>query len=173
MTRTVLNGLLRTSGAVNGLLARIAAVALLIIVLIICGNIAVRTVSSPLNGTYELVSMAAVVVFGLSIGYAHTRGAHASIDLVVARWPRRARIVLGGMVSAASAALFVQVAVSVVVYSGTQREQGSATEVLGIPTWPAALLVAFGMAALALALIADAAKGVLAWSSDDAHLNIF
>lgn len=170
---TLLRGLVWTSEAVNRFLARLAGVALLVIMLLLTANIVVRQVADPLNGTFELVSMAAVVVFGLSIGYAQTKGAHASIDIVVKRWPKRARVVVGGVVAAASAVLFVQLITSLVVYAMNQRDSGVATELLGIPTWPSVLAVALGVAALVLALVADVAKAALAWTSDDPAVNIF
>lgn len=169
----LLRGLVWTSEVVNRSLARVAGVALLAIMLILVGNIVVRLVADPINGTFELVSMAAVVVFGLSIGYAQTQGSHASIDIVVKRWPKRVRVVVGGVVAAASAVLFVQLITSLVVYGTNQRDSGVATELLGLPTWPSVLAVAFGVAALVLALVADVAKAALAWASDDPAVNIF
>jgi TRAP-type C4-dicarboxylate transport system permease small subunit len=171
--RSVLRRFIRASDTVNGLLARLAGAALLFIVVVLVGNVVVRWVAAPISGTYELVSMAAVITFGLSVGYAQTRGAHASIDIVVKHWPRRVRIAVGAAVALACAALFAQLATSLVVYGTSQRDSGVATELLGIPTWPSVLVVAFGVVALVVALVADVAKAALAWSSEDPAVNIF
>lgn len=170
---SALRRLIRFSDALNRTLARLAGLALVLIIVVLVGNVLIRLVGDPINGTFEVVSMAAVVTFGLSMGYAQTRNAHVSIDLVVKRWPRRARIVVGALVAAASAALFVQLTTSLVIYGLNQREQGAATELLGIPTWPSVFAVVVGVGALMLALVADLAKAKLAWSSDDPAVNIF
>ncbi|WP_293787361.1 TRAP transporter small permease, partial [uncultured Aeromicrobium sp.] len=100
-------------------------------------------------------------------------GAHVSIDLLVRRWPRRVRIVVGSVVTIVSIALFVQVMTSLVVYGQVMQTQGSATESLGIPYWPAVYVVVVGFAGLVLALVADLARGALSWSTEDPELNVF
>jgi TRAP-type C4-dicarboxylate transport system permease small subunit len=170
---TALRGLIRVSGVVNRALAAVAGVALIATMLILVANIVMRTVAAPMNGTFELISMTAVVVFGLALGEAHTHRAHVSIDLLVGRLRKRARLLVGVAVTIASAALFVQLATSLVIYGINLREQGAATESLAIPIWPSALVVVLGIGGLVLALVADLAKAWLARTSDEPHLNIF
>lgn len=170
---TALRGLIRVSGVVNRALAAVAGAALIATMLILVANIVMRTLDAPLNGTFELISMTAVVIFGLALGEAQTHQAHVSIDLLVKRLRKRARLLVGVAVTIVSGALFVQLATSLVIYGLNLRAEGAATESLAIPVWPSALIVVLGIGGLVLALVADLAKAWLARTSDEPHLNIF
>ncbi|OUZ12194.1 hypothetical protein BHE97_03130 [Aeromicrobium sp. PE09-221] len=169
----VLQRVVRFAGLLNTGMVRVASVCLVLVMLALIANIVMRVAGSPLNGTFEVVAMLAAVVFGLSLGDAQNHGAHVSIDLLVRHWPRRIRIVVASVVTIVSIALFVQVITSLVVYGQVMRAQGSATESLGIPFWPAVYVVVVGFAGLVLALVADLARGALSWSTEDPELNVF
>lgn len=170
---TTLRRIVGFSQVLNGVMVRIAAVCLVLVMLALMANIVMRVAGSPLNGTFEVVAMLAAVVFGLSLGDAQNHGAHVSIDLLVRRWRRKTRIVVGSLVTIAAIALFVQVITSLVVYGQVMQTQGSATESLGIPYWPAVYVVVIGFVGLVVALVADLAKGALSWSDDEPHLSVF
>jgi TRAP-type C4-dicarboxylate transport system permease small subunit len=169
----LLRGLIHVSHALNRGMAGVAGVALIAMMLVLLANILMRTFASPINGTFEVVSMCAVFVFGLALGNAQSHQSHVSIGLLVNRWSKQVRIAVGSVVTIASIALFVQLATSLVIYGLNQRLQGAATNSLGIPIWPSVFAVVFGMSGLVLALFADLAKAKLAWSSDDPAVNIF
>lgn len=170
---SVLRGVIRVGEVVNRALAAVAGVALIATMLILVANIVMRTVATPLNGTFELISMTAVVVFGLALGEAQTHQTHVSIGLLVGRLRKGARILIGVAVTIASGLLFVQLATSLVVYGLNLRAEQATTESLAIPVWPSAIVVAFGVGGLILALVADLARAWLARTSDDPHVNIF
>lgn len=170
----MLRGLIRVSESVSRALAGVAGFALVGMMLILVANVVLRTVATPLNGTLDLISLAAAVVFGLSLGEAQCRQAHVSIDVLVGRFRKGIRLAFGVVVTVASAALFVQLATSLVAYGLNLRDEGAATETLGIPIWPWVLVVAVvGVGGLVLAFAGDLAKAWLARWSDDPHLNIF
>lgn len=169
----VLRGLIRVGEVVNRALAAVAGVALIATMLILVANIVMRTVAAPLNGTFELISMAAVVVFGLALGEAQTHQAHVSIDLLVGRFRKGVRILIGVLVTIASGVFFVQLATSLVVYGINLRAEQATTESLAIPVWPSAIVVAVGVGGLVVALMADLPRAWLARTSDDPHVNIF
>lgn len=169
----MLRGVVRASQAVNRGMAGVAGVALIAIMLVLMANVGMRLVAAPINGTFELVSMCAVLVFGLSLGEAQTSQSHVSIDIVVRRWPKRVRIIVGSIVTVAAVALFIQVITSLVVYGLNLREQGAATDTFGIPFWPSVFAVVIGVAGLVVALVGDLVKAKLAWSTDDPSVDIF
>lgn len=169
----MLHGLIRVSRAVTRGMAGVAGVALYLTMIVLMANILMRWVATPVNGTFEVVSMCAVFVFGLSLGEAQMHGSHVSIDILVKRWPKRVRVLLGAAVAVASAVLFIQLITSLVVYGLNLRDQGAATDSLGIPFWPSVFAVIIGVSGLVLALVADLARARLAWSSDDPSVNIF
>lgn len=155
------------------LLASVAGIAMITVMLVLVGNVVGRAFGAPLDGAYELASLASVVLFGLSLGYAQTKDSQASVDILVERMSVRPRIVLGALVAVGSTFLFAQLFTALVVYALNQRDRAVATEALTIPTWPAVLLLAGGIGALIVALVADLAKARIAWSSDDPDVSIF
>jgi len=169
----MLRGFIRGSDAFNRGLAVLAGVALIANMLILVASVVLRTVAGPLDGAFELISMISILVFGFSLGEAQTHQAHVSIDIVVGRFRKGIRLMIGAAVAVVSALLFTQLATSLVVYGFNLRDQGAATDSFGIPFWPSALLLVIGVAGLVIALAADVAKAWLARTSDDPHLNIF
>lgn len=161
------------SRRVNGALAAVAGVALIVLMVVLLVNAVLRVVATPISGNYEIVTMLAAVIFGLALGDAQTYRAHVSIDLLVRGWRKRARIVVGALVTIAALALFVQLVLSLWVYTANLQARGAATDLLGLPVWPSALIVTVGLGGLVIALAADLAKASLAWKSDDPAVNIF
>lgn len=170
---TVLRGFVRASAALNRALAGVAGAALVATMLILVTNVVLRLVADPITGTYELISLTAALAFALSLGDAQTHQSHVSIDVVVGRFRKGVRLVLGALVAAASAVLFVQLATSLVVYGLNLYAEGAATDAFEIPVWIPVMIIVLGVAGLVVALVADVAKAWLARSSDDPHLNIF
>lgn len=165
--------LIRVSEAANHALAAVAGVALIATMIVLIANVVLRIVAAPLASTFELISMTSIVVIGLALGDAQMHRAHVSIDLLVGRFPKGVRILLGVAVTVASGAIFVQLAASLLTYGLNLRAEGAATESLAIPLWPSALVLVVGVGGLVLALGADLAKAWLARTCDDPHVNIF
>ncbi|MDP5182544.1 TRAP transporter small permease [Blastococcus sp. BMG 814] len=170
---SVLDPFVRGSRVLNRGLAALAGVALMCLMLVLIAAIVLRAFGSSLEGSVELVSMLAVPVFGLALGAAQTEGAHVSIDLIFKSWRKGVRRAVGAVIALASAALFVQIAVSLVVYTLNMRSSGSMTDALGLPLWPTVLTVVVGVFGLIVALVADAAKAWLSRTSDDPSISIF
>lgn len=137
------------------LFAGLAAAALLLMLLVTVGNIGLRIVASPYNGTFEIVTMLSVLVSGLALAEAQRRKSHIAIDLVMNRTPVRVQLLVGAVMTAVSVAMFALLAQQLVSYGLNLRDRGAATESLRLPYWPLSLALAAGVLVLALALVSD------------------
>lgn len=149
------------SGAVDRFitaLAGVAAAAVLLMLLVTVGNIALRLFAEPFNGTFEIVGMLSVVVNGLALAEAQRHKSHIAIDLAIEKAPIRAQLVIGALVTVASAVMFFLLAQNLVSYGLNLRDVGSVSESLRLPYWPLALVLALGVAGLILALLSDLAQ---------------
>ncbi|WP_298332022.1 TRAP transporter small permease [Haloactinopolyspora sp.] len=141
--------------AVTDALAGAAGVALLLMVALTVGNIALRQIATPYHGTFELVGLLAVLVNGLALAAAQRSRTHVAVDLFMTRRPVRVQLVVGAIITTIAAVLFVLLTQQLVSYSLNLRDEGAVTESLRMPFWPMALALAVGVAGLALALVAD------------------
>jgi TRAP-type C4-dicarboxylate transport system permease small subunit len=136
-------------------LAGIAGAAVLVMLVVTVGNIALRLVGEPYNGTFEVVGMLSVVVNGLALAEAQRHKAHIAIDLLVGKAPVRAQLVIGAVITVVSGVMFFLLAQNLVGYGLNLRDAGSVTESLRLPYWPLALVLALGVCGLVLALLND------------------
>lgn len=136
-------------------LATVAATALVLMLSLTVGNIVLRLVATPYHGTFEIVGLLAVVVNGLALAAAQQSKSHIAIDLVMNRFSVRVQLYLGAIVTVVAIGLFVLLTQQLVSYGLNLRDQGAVTESLQLPFWPVALLLAAGVAGLALALAGD------------------
>src|SRR5690606_42056557 len=96
--------------------------------LVTVGNIGLRIVASPYNGTYEIVTMLSVLVSGLALAEAQRHKSHIAIDIAMNRTPVRVQLLVGAVVTAVSAVLVGLLAQQLVSYGLNLRDQGAATE---------------------------------------------
>lgn len=86
--------------------AWISIVIIVFVVLIVIGNVVGRyALRQPILGTVELVQTLAVALVFFVLAYTELKGGHVSVDLLVSRFPRRARATLGFIMSLLSAVL--------------------------------------------------------------------
>lgn len=140
------------------ILAAIAAVAMLLMLVVTVGNIVLRLVAEPYNGTFEVVGMLSVVVTGLALAEAQRTKSHIAIDLLIEKAPIRAQLVVGAVMTVISGVMFFLLAQRLVSYGLNLRDTGSVSESLRLPYWPLALVLAVGVAGLLLALVSDLAQ---------------
>ncbi|WP_456598990.1 TRAP transporter small permease [Blastococcus sp. SYSU DS0616] len=148
----------KTTKALDGVsrgLAVIAAAVLLVMMILTVGNIGLRLVATPWYGTFELVSLLAVIVNGLALADAQRGRSHIAIDLFMNKTPVRVQLIVGGLITVVSIALFVLLAQQLVAYGMNLRNQGALTDSLRLPFWPFSLVLAVGVGGLVLALVSD------------------
>ncbi|MBB4931145.1 TRAP-type C4-dicarboxylate transport system permease small subunit [Lipingzhangella halophila] len=158
-----MTGLVTATDRFARFLAHIGGAALVAMMLVLVANIVLRTFTAPIPSTFEVVSMAAVVVSAMALGEAQVHKAHVSVDIVTSRLGRRLRLVIGAVVTIASFALFVQLGLSLLGYGLTEYETGSATEALRVPHWPLVFLLLAGVVGLLVAFLGDLGRIIRSW----------
>lgn len=109
----------------------------------------------PIAGAYELIEymMAILIPFGLA--YCALQGGHVSVDLVVSRFSKKTRSIIGSITTLLCLALFLLITWQNVMYIGEHFESKLTSSVLLIPAYPFVTAVAIGSAALCLVLVTD------------------
>lgn len=150
----------RASGSCNGLLARVAGVALVAMMLITVGNMIMRVIYVPFGATAEVVGWLSAVCVAFALGYTQVGRGHVAISLLVSRFPPR----LAGIVDTAgflvNTVIFGLVAWKMAQYGLHLQQLNVLSESLGIVFYPLVYLVALGFAGLALALLVDFLKSL-------------
>ena len=158
---------------ISRVLAWLAGAGLIAMLVIIIGNYVLRLFGQPLAGTFELVSLTAVIVGALALGEAQVYKAHVAIDIVTARLPKKAQLVVGAIVTVASIVLMIQVVLALTIYSSSMTNSGSATDFLKMPVGAIVWILVIGFAGLALALLGDLGRIVRAWRDRRPELDIW
>lgn len=148
-------GLVAVSDWAARILVAIAAASLVWLMLLLVGNVVLRSMAVPVLGAYEMASMVGIFVSGLALAEAQRTKSHVSIDILTSRLPGKVQKVLAAIVIIGSIALLTQLTVSLVVYGLNQRLTGAVTEALRLPFWPSVFLLAAGVAGLVLVLLGD------------------
>jgi len=137
------------------LLTGLAAFALCLMVVLIVINVIGRYIfRMPLQGTVEIVELALVVTVIFSFAYAELQNSHVSMDEIVARFPRRVRVILIRIMYIAEAAFFFIMGwrCAILSYSYAVPDM-RVTDVLEIPIAPLIFVVAVGSVIFGLVLL--------------------
>lgn len=154
-------------------LAWLAGAGLVAMLAIIIGNYVLRLFWQPLAGTFELVSLTAIIVGALALGEAQVYKAHVAIDIVTVRLPKKVQLVVGALVTVASIVLMIQVVLALTMYSSSMTGSGSATDFLKMPIGVIVWILIIGFAGLSLALLGDLGRIVRAWRDRRPELDIW
>lgn len=147
--------LARLSSLLNRVLMVVGGAALILLVLLATGNVAMRIVRVPLGGAYEVVSFLGALVIASALGHTQREKDHIVVDILSGRFPAPLKRVLDAASAAVSAALFSIVAWRLFAWGRMIRQTGELSETLRIPFHPFVFCVSAGFAALALALLID------------------
>lgn len=157
----------------NRVLASLAGLGLVAMLAVLIGNYVLRLFGHPLAGTYELVSLTAIVVGALALGEAQVYKAHVAIDIVTTRLPKKVQLVVGAIVTIASIVLMVQVVLALGIYSSSMTAARSSTDFLKMPIGTIVWILALGFIGLAIALLGDLGRIVRAWRDRQPELDIW
>jgi TRAP-type C4-dicarboxylate transport system permease small subunit len=118
--------------------------------------------SSPVLGTWEMVSFLLVGASTLSIGYCQITKGHISVDFILERFPPRVKAVIRTFAYLVGLAAFSLLAWQVFVLAQhyLSATRGNATDTLGIPLFPFVLAMAIGCGVMALVLLVDVVHSI-------------
>jgi len=154
--RRAINFLEKTLSDVAHRVSNVGQGVLMVMVLLVVVDIILRRLfNSPLPWSLEVVEVMLVVVVFFSVAYCGARRAHVSIDVLISRFPPKARAIVDTFTYILGIVLF-----GVMAWGGAASAMGKwdthhITGILPIPIYPFAFVVAFGSLLLALVLLAQ------------------
>ena len=138
----------------------VGAGALVIAMLLVCGNVTSRLFGYPIEGTFEIVGFLTAAAMSFALGYTHVQKSHIAIPVVVSRLQRRTRAIVSSITYFMGMGMFAVLAWRSAVYATKIWEVGTLSETLYIPFFPLIYGLAFGCFALSLVLLVDLLKSL-------------
>lgn len=145
----------RIASGLRKILMAAGGVALIALVLLATGNVALRLVRVPLGGAYEVVAFLGAIVIAGALGQTQKRKDHIVVEILSGTFPPGVKRVLDGIGYAVSAVLFGIVTWRVFALALTIQRSGELSETLKFPFHPFVYAVAAGFAVLVLTLLLD------------------
>ncbi|MBA7680813.1 hypothetical protein ES703_89134 [subsurface metagenome] len=112
-----------------------------------------RLFNSPLTFSYELTGAMLVLVVFFTVAYCGIQKSHIGIDILVSRFPPKARAITNAFVYFLSICLLGAITWRSIFYAIYFLHQGRVSGILGFPYYPFVFAVAFGSLLLALVLL--------------------
>ena len=139
----------------------IGGIALLLLVLLATGNVALRLFHIPFAGTYEVVSFLGALVTAGALAHTQRRRDHIMVDILTDRFPQPVRRFLGVVSDGLTACLFGIAAWQVYRWGEKLRDSGELSETLQLKFYPFVYGVAAGFALLTLVLALQMFRALL------------
>ncbi len=115
-----------------------------------------RAFNAPLQFSYELTCIFLVIVVFFSIAHSTSAVRHVTIDVLVPRFPRRAREMTYTATNLISAVILGVATWRSIVYAMICQSSGIVTGILRIPLYPFSLVMALGCALASVSLLVKA-----------------
>ncbi len=142
--------------------AYIGQAALAGVMFVIVANILLRRIWKPLPGTVEIVEILGAVLLALGVAYCAVTKGHIAVGVLVEKLSDRKEAVVESVTSFISLFFIGLLAWETMVYGSKMMEKGYTTAHLLIPLYPFIYLVGFGFIMLALVLLMDFVKSLMA-----------
>jgi len=138
----------------------IAGGGLVLMMLLTCADVVMRSAGQPIPGTFEIVGFLGVVVAAFAIAYTQVLGGHVAIDYLVVRLPRRRQGIIRCITSLAGAGLFALLAWQSYLFAGSLWASGEVSPTEKIPFFPFVYGLALACLPVSLLLLLDFFKSL-------------
>jgi TRAP-type C4-dicarboxylate transport system permease small subunit len=143
------------------LLNRVGGLALVVMTLLITADvIGRRMLRHPVVGTYDLVGLLNGVLVAFAMAYTYAVKGHVAVELLTQWLPRRVQGVLSALVSLMSLFFFAILIWQIVAYGTRVLHSGETSMTVGIPLFPFAYGIAFGLVPLCVLILIDFIKSI-------------
>lgn len=136
----------------------IAGWALMGVMLLVVSNILLRLFGRPIEGTYEWVGFLTAAAIGLSLAYCAVQKGHIAVTFFVDKLAPRQQAAIDLVINLLSVAFLVLAFWESLLYGNSMKVSGEVALTTKIPFYPFIYLIAFGLLALALVILADIFK---------------
>jgi len=137
----------------------IAMILLLLLMFITVGDIVGRYMVGiipgfgPIPGTFELTEIMLAIAVLTAIGHTQMGRGHISIDLVIAKLPRRIRNIIDCLTDLLSLVIFILVTWQTIVYAHLLYISHDVSAILRLPLFPFLIVAAIGCFTFCLAML--------------------
>ena len=138
----------------------LSGIALVLMMVLVFVNVALRAVWIPILGTYEYTGFLAALTIALALAHCAARKGHVAITLFADMMPNRIQAILDTIVAIFGIVLYSILAWQCVKYAMVLYQSGELSITTLTPFYPLVLVVAFGFAMLGLVLLNDLFKSL-------------
>lgn len=121
-------------------------------------NVVLRSVWTPILGTYEFTGFLAAVTISMALAHCAVKQGHVAITLVTDHLPERLRAICETITAALGAALYLVLGWQCCKYAMHIMNSGEVSETTETPFYLFIYLVAYGLILLAMVLVIDFVK---------------
>ncbi len=151
----------RISNELARLLYWIAGTAIIIMMILTCGDVILRFFRRPIPGTYELVCFLGAVAVAFAMAHTTVEKGHVAVSLVVRLFPARIQGIVESITSTFGFIFFALIAWQSVLYGHDLYTSGEVSLTLQLPFYPFVYGIGFSAAAVCLVLLTDLFKNLM------------
>ncbi|MCK4785648.1 MAG: TRAP transporter small permease [Desulfobacteraceae bacterium] len=151
----------RISNELARLLYWIAGTAIIIMMVLTCGDVILRFFRRPIPGTYELVCFLGAVAVAFAMAHTTVEKGHVAVSLVVRLFPARIQGLVERTTSTFGFVFFALIAWQSVLYGHDLYTSGEVSLTLQLPFYPFVYGIGFSAAAVCLVLLTDLFKNLM------------
>jgi TRAP-type C4-dicarboxylate transport system permease small subunit len=133
----------------------VACLAVVVMMLLSCADVALRLFGAPIPGAYELVGFLGAVIVSFALAYTSIQRGHVAVELIFEKLPPRAQCFVEAGGNLIGAVLFALIAWQSLTYGTDLRHSGEVSLTLQMPVYPFVYGIALGSGMLALVLLID------------------
>jgi TRAP-type C4-dicarboxylate transport system permease small subunit len=151
----------RISNELARLLYWMAGTAIIVMMVLTCGDVILRFFRRPIPGTYELVCFLGAVAVAFAMAHTTVQKGHVAVSLLVRLFPERIQGVIESITSTFGFIFFALVAWQSVLYGKDLYASGEVSLTLQLPFYPFVYGIGFSAAAVCLVLLTDLFKNLM------------
>ena len=146
-------------------------IAMLLLMLLATGNVALRIFHIPFSGSYEIISFLGAIVTAAALGYTQRNRDHIVVDILSEKFPPTVKRVVEAVSYLIITIFFAVVSWQTFLWGMKIRESGELSETMKIIYHPFVFGVALGFAFLALAGAIDFLKVIFDGENEEAKVS--
>jgi TRAP-type C4-dicarboxylate transport system permease small subunit len=140
----------------SSLFNMVASAALLVIMLLTCLDISMRYFfSSPIPGTYDLVSLLGAVLASFAMPYTMLQKGHVAVEILIQSLSKGKRLLIETLTHLLGISLFLVLVWQAIIHAEDMKEAGEVTPTLLVPFYPILYCMAVCFFGLCLAILAN------------------
>lgn len=148
------------AGRLSWALNLVTVFMLMVVMILTWADVIGRLFRHPILGTYEITEVLFLVLSACALAYTQVRRGNIAVYFVVSKLPRRSQAVVSSITNLLSLVLFIVICWQSFLFAKHLWLSGEVSNVLLIPRYPFAYVLASGFAILSAVLLVDLLKSL-------------